>query len=178
MPSDGHAVLKDIDGRSALCFERVLAHPRERVWRALTRHDELSSWHPTPFKIEPLVDGAVTYGATAGSPEMHDGLVIAYEPPHLLAHAWGEDELRWELRAHGDGCLLRLTHLFDDRFKAARDGAGWHLCLDALASALDGDANPQPGGEPRLPDGWKALNSDYQQRFGISPEQATPVPGR
>src|ERR1700691_1361038 len=126
MPSGGHAVLKDIDGRSALCFERVLAHPRERVWRALTRQGELSGWHPTPFEIEPLVGGAVIYRVAARSPEMRAGLVIAYEPPSLLAHPWGEDELHWELRPRHDGCLLRLTHLFDDRFKAARDGAGWH----------------------------------------------------
>jgi len=39
------------------------------------------------------------------------------------AHTWGEDELRWELRPHEDGCVLVLTHTFDDRFKAARDAA-------------------------------------------------------
>ncbi len=109
---------------------------------------------------------------------MSDGRVLAFEPPGLLAHTWGEDELRWEVEARDDGCILRLTHLFDDRFKAARDGAGWHMCLDSLALALDGRPSPQRGSEPRLPGGWDALNSDYQQRFGISPEQATPVPGR
>lgn len=137
--------------------------------------DELSNWHPTPFAIEPVVGGRVVY---RGDSKMPDGLVLAYQPPDLLAHTWGEDELRWEVEAHEDGCILRLTHLFDDRFKAARDGAGWHMCLDALALALEGTANPQRGSEPSPPGGWEALNSDYQQRFGISPEQATPVPGR
>jgi uncharacterized protein YndB with AHSA1/START domain len=176
MPIDSHAVLKDLEGRSALCFERTIGYPPERVWQALTEHDELFNWHPTPFELEPLAGGAIRFRRAPGGPEMPDGQVLAYDPPNLLAHTWGEDELRWELRAHDDSCVLRLTHLFDDRFKAARDGAGWHLCLGALASSLEGRANPQRGVGPRLPTDWEELNDEYQQRFGISPEQATPVP--
>lgn len=177
MPTDEHAVLKMLDGRSALCFTRTLAHPPERVWSALTTHGELHNWHPTPFEIEPVAGGKVSYHATPGGPQMPDGRVLAYDPPRRLAYTWGEDELRFELDVKDGGCVLSLTHLFDDRFKAARDGAGWHLCLEALCSSLQGVANPQRGVSPRLPDGWKSLNSEYQQRFGISPEQATPVPG-
>jgi hypothetical protein len=29
---------------------------------------------------------------------------------------------------------------------------------------------------PRLPGDWKALNSEYERRFGIPPERATPLP--
>jgi hypothetical protein len=105
---------------------------------------------------------------------MPDGEVLAYEPPRLLAYTWGEDELRFELRPHDAGCVLRLTHSFDDRFKAARDAAGWHVCLDNLADSLA--AVSQPPEAPRLAGDWKGLNSDYERRFGISPEQATPPP--
>lgn len=87
-------------------------------------------------------------------------------------------ELRWELRADGAGCVLRLTHIFDDRFKAARDGAGWHLCLQALSDSLDGAPQPERGSEPRIPYGWEELNREYQERFGISSEHATPPPTR
>ena len=48
---DEHAVLPEREGRSVLRFERLLAHPRERVWRALTEREELEAWHPTPFGI-------------------------------------------------------------------------------------------------------------------------------
>jgi uncharacterized protein YndB with AHSA1/START domain len=176
MPADGHAVLKQLEGRFALCFERTLPHPPERVWRALTTHGELSEWHPTPFEIEPRAGGAIRFVPAPGAPEMPDGQVLSFEPPRLLTHTWGEDELRWQLRANDGGCLLSLIHLFDDRFKAARDGAGWHLCLDALSASLAGDTRPQRGSAPRLTGGWEELNSGYQQRFGISPEQATPIP--
>lgn len=42
--SDG--TLETIDGRLALRFERTLAHPIERVWRALSEPDELGAWFP------------------------------------------------------------------------------------------------------------------------------------
>jgi uncharacterized protein YndB with AHSA1/START domain len=175
MPAS-HAVLQDHEGRWALRFERRLEQPPERVWSALTTEDELFDWHPTPFELEPAVGGRISFRRTPEGLEMPDGRVLEYDPPRLLAHTWGEDELRWELAAHEHGCVLRLTHIFDDRLKAARDAAGWDLCLDALAGSLAGVSRPQRGTGPSLPDGWSALNSQYQERFGIAAGEATPPP--
>ena len=108
--------------------------------------------------------------------------MIAHEPERLLAYTWGEDELRWELRPHAEGTVLVLTQTFDDHFKAARDAAGWHLCLDALARVLAsalhdaGTAGRAPTGERAIPAGWQQLNTAYEERFGISPDEATPPP--
>jgi uncharacterized protein YndB with AHSA1/START domain len=179
MPDTSHAILQERDGRTALLFERVLTHPPERVWRALTTYDGLSDWHPTPFELDgspPVSGGRVRFISTPEAPEMPDGRLLAYEPPRLLAHTWGDDELRWELEDHANGCVLRLTHSFDDRFKAARDASGWHLCLGAMSSSLELAPRPRRGVEPGLPQGWSELNRDYEQRFGIEPEQATPPP--
>ncbi len=162
-----------------LCFRRRLTHAPERVWAALTERREMDGWHPTPFELEPRVGGRVTYPAELG-PAMATGRVLAYEPPWLLAHTWGEDELRWSLQpADGGGCVLELEHIFDDRLKAARDGSGWHLCLIALREQLDGRKPPRPDegiAEQRLSAGWERLNEEYQERFGISPEEARPPP--
>jgi len=175
--ADGtHAVLKDHDGRWALCFERPLAHPPECVWQALTSAGELRDWHPTPFELEPRRGGRVSYLPGEGMAQLPQGTVLEFEPPRLLAHTWGEDQLRWELRPDAGGCVLCLTHIFDDRFKAARDGAGWHLCLRALSSALEADPRPQRGEGSHLPSEWNQLNREYEQRFAIAPEQATPPP--
>ena len=174
MPDD-HAVLQERGGRYVLRFQRTLPHTRERVWRALTERGELDAWHPTPFELEPREDGRVSFAEGPGRPAMPEGRVLCYEPPRLLAYTWGEDELRWELSPHAEGCLLRLTHIFDDRFKAARDAAGWHLCLDTLAGVLDGVARPDAG-EAGDPGEWRELNGEYERRFGIAPEQATPPP--
>jgi uncharacterized protein YndB with AHSA1/START domain len=173
---DEHARLIEREGRYVLRFERLLPHPRERVWRALTERSELEAWHPTPFLLDPAPGGAVTYLPSPGAPDMGAGRVLACERPALLEHTWGEDRLRWMLAERGGGCLLTLEHSFDDRFKAARDGAGWHICLIALSALLDGDAVPPRGSPRELPGGWQELNASYLERFGISAEQATPIP--
>jgi hypothetical protein len=96
------AALENIDDRPSLRFERRYDHGVERVWRAITDPDELRHWVPPGEELE----------------------VTGSEPPRLLAGSWYGDELRFELRPDGDGCVLVFTHAFDDRNKAARDAAG------------------------------------------------------
>lgn len=45
-------ILTEIDGRPALRLTRRLAHPIERVWRAVSTYDELAAWFvgPVDFK--------------------------------------------------------------------------------------------------------------------------------
>jgi uncharacterized protein YndB with AHSA1/START domain len=177
MPEPMHAKLLDEKGRAALRFERILAHPPERVWRALTEEDELSGWHPTPFQLEPVVGAALRFRPPASVPDWPEGTVTACEPPRLLAHTWGEDSLRWELEPHPEGSRLTLTHTFEDRLKAARDAAGWHFCLDTLSAMLAGRPSAPSADADGVPPGWRELNREYEQRFGIASEHATPPPG-
>jgi uncharacterized protein YndB with AHSA1/START domain len=179
---DKYARLEEVDGRPALRFERALPHPPERVWKALTDTGEMFAWHPTPAAFEPRVGGRVAWDPEGHVPDMPASEVTAWDPPRLLGYTWGKEEghgldhLLWELRPHDDGCLLVLVHTFDDRLKAARDGAGWHICLDALAAELEHDGARPSSDHEAGP--WPALNEEYQGRFGISPEEATPPPVR
>lgn len=181
MPPTPDATMYDESGHTVIRFERLLRHPPERVWSALTTANELAAWHPSPFELEPRAGGVVRYQPPFDH-AIGDGTVIAHEPERLLAYTWGEDELRWELRPHAEGTVLVLTQTFDDHFKAARDAAGWHLCLDALARVLAsalhdaGTAGRAPTGERAIPAGWQQLNTAYEERFGISPDEATPPP--
>jgi uncharacterized protein YndB with AHSA1/START domain len=179
MPA-GHAaaILTDENNRAVLRFERRLPHSAERVWRALTDSGELAAWHPTPFELEPRTGGSVRFRGDLGGPPMPAGVVLAYEPPRELAYTWGEDQLRFELSAAEGGCVLVLEHTFPDRLKAARDAAGWELCLQALDGALAGEPARHTADEARLPAGWEELNAEYQRRFGISPDEATPPPSQ
>ncbi|HVX31845.1 MAG TPA: SRPBCC domain-containing protein [Solirubrobacterales bacterium] len=180
---DKYARLEEVDGCPALLFERVLPHPPERIWAALTDTAEMFAWHPTPAEFEPRVGGRVVWDPKGHVADLPDSEVTAWDPPRRLGYTWttletpNPDHLLWELHPHDDGCLLVLLHTFDDRLKAARDGAGWHVCLDALAAALDGAPDP-PGGDPDAPGPWEGLNTEYQGRFNISPEEATPPPVR
>ena len=167
MPVAPDVVLEDHQGRTLLRFERLLHHRPAKVWAALTELDELRPWHPSPFELEPRAGGAVRYVPPDGA-AFGEGEVTEYDPPRVLAYTWGEDRLRFEVEEREDGCLLVLEHVFDDRFKAARDAAGWHLCLGALAASL--------AGEQPVEGNWRELNSAYEERFGIPPERATPPP--
>ena len=175
MPVAPEAILQDHEGRSMLRFERRLHHRPEWVWQALTELDELRSWHPSPFTFERRVGSPLSYAPLPDGTEL-DGELVEYDPPRVLAYTWGDDLLRWELEPKRDGCRLVLLHIFDDRFKAARDAAGWHLCLDALETRLAGASPGAPTGERAIPGGWPELNAVYEQRFGIPPEKATPPP--
>jgi hypothetical protein len=57
--------------------------------------------------------------------------------------------------------VLDFTVTFPEYGKAARDGAGWHVCLDQLAHAL---ADSQPPWTH--PDRWRAVHPDYVTKLG------------
>jgi uncharacterized protein YndB with AHSA1/START domain len=132
------------DGRPAVCFERTYAHSIERVWSAVTEPDQLVHWFPSSMTIEPRVGGAVRF---SGDPhvEQSAGIVLRYDPPHRFAFTWGENEVHLELESLGDAqCRLRLTDILSARDTAARNAAGWTVCL----GELDRVVADQPGRGP------------------------------
>jgi hypothetical protein len=92
-----------------------------------------------------------------------DGEMLAFDPPSLMELRWADDVLRFDLApdAKGDGCVLELTVTFPEYGKAARDAAGWHVCLEQLGHVLDGAALPW-----HPPDRWRAVHRGYVQRLG------------
>ena len=70
-------------------------------------------------------------------------------PVEVVWRAITESDELEPLTGSGDACLLRLTVLLDSREKAARDGAGWHVCLDRLEQLLAGDDGPADPGRVR-----------------------------
>src|SRR6201986_1735806 len=115
------------------CTLRVpprLAHPREKVWRAVTEPGHLAVWFPQEIVGERRAGAPLRFVSPAG--DAFDGRMVVFDPPSVLEFAWGPDLLRIELAADGPGTMLTLTDTFDDLGKAARDAAGWHECLDRL----------------------------------------------
>src|SRR6476661_6893854 len=144
--------------RWMLTFTRRLAHPREKVWRAVTEPEHLAAWYPQEIVGERRAGAPLRFVSSAG--EGFDGQMLVFDPPEAMEFTWGTDRLRIELRADGAGTLLTLTDTFDELGKAARDGAGWHECLDRLVSELDG--TPQrPMGEL-----WVEVHPRYVTQLG------------
>ncbi|MBV9607352.1 MAG: SRPBCC family protein [Solirubrobacterales bacterium] len=165
-----------IDDRPALRFERRLSHPVETVWRAITESDELVHWFPSRVEVDELHPGAgmtfrFEHMPLEGMPSTISGRVTELDPPHLFAFYWGEDHLRFELEPVAGAehaCVLRLTVLLDEREKAARDSAGWHVCLDRLDALLAGRGEASEGQD------WRGLYEEYQRRGAPA---GAPIPG-
>lgn len=152
--------LSTADGRSVLHVERRLAHPPEKVWRALTEPAHLSQWFPSDMELDLTVGGKVSFIFRNGEGPNLDGVITELDPPRALAYTWGDSRLRWELRPEGEGCLLTLVQTFDDRPAAASFAAGWNLCLDAMDTALSG----RPAGAAA---DWAALHEAFVESFGL-----------
>jgi|SRR5579859_6991480 len=145
-----------------LRFTRKLRHSPEKVWRALTEPAHLAAWFPTDIVGERAAGAALRFSFRNGEAPPMDGQMLRYEPPSLLEFRWGDDEtLRFELQPDGDGSLLTFVNTFAELGKAARDAAGWHVCLDALANRLDGETPPQSHAGR-----WHQVHRIYVERFG------------
>jgi uncharacterized protein YndB with AHSA1/START domain len=161
-----------------LRFVRRLDHAPERVWRALTEPAELAAWFPSSIEGERAAGAALKFTFEQGEAEPMDGVMIACEAPRLLEFMWGTDKVRFELEPTAQGTRLTLWDRLDENGKAARDGAGWHTCLDGLLALLDGTG---AAGE-RLIIGWADVHPLYQQNFGpeastIGPPEGHPAAG-
>ncbi len=167
-----HGTYEIVDDRSALTFERRLAHSVERVWRAVTEPAELAHWFPSVVRGDLAPGATLTFEFPGGDMPPMQGEVIEADPPRSLSFTWGDDVLRIELEPDGIGCLLHFVVLFDDAERASRDAAGWHVSLDRLEEHLGGAAAQAPSSEP-TPD-WRAHYEEYQRR-GLP--AGAPVPG-
>jgi uncharacterized protein YndB with AHSA1/START domain len=154
------------DARWRLRFTRTLRHPQEKVWQAVTEPEHLAHWFPTTIEGQRAPGARLRFSFPEGEAEPFDGEMTAFEPPRLMELRWGPDLVRIELRPVPEGTELTLLDTLEERGKAARDGAGWHTCLDALEASLGGgdDARAATGG-------WADVHAQYVERFG--PEAAT-----
>src|SRR6266705_244856 len=134
--------------RWMLTFTRRLAHPREKVWRAVTEPEHLAAWYPQEIVGERRAGAPLRFVSSAG--DGFDGQMLVFDPPEVMEFTWGTDRLRIELRA---------------------DGAGWHECLDRLVADLDG--TPQrPMGEL-----WVEVHPRYVTHLGPDAATIGPPPG-
>jgi uncharacterized protein YndB with AHSA1/START domain len=147
-----------------LRFTRRLAHPPDKVWRAITEPEHLAAWFPDTMILEGdwAVGARLRFRHAEGE---FDGEVLDFDPPRALEFRWGTDVIRFEVEPAGDGTQLTLLDTLDALGKAARDAAGWHVCLDRLEDHLDGRTEPSSTAR------WKRIHPGYIEALG--PEAST-----
>ena len=157
-----HGTLETIDGRPALRFERILAFPVERVWRAVSEPAELERWFPAAVDWTPATGETFDIGGSTVE-------VTEVDPPHRLAWTYADQLHRFELFAHEGGCRLIFTHVIDDRPLAAQTATGWETYLLRLDSLLAGEDLSEEAAHQQ----WGEIHERYAERFGVDP-----TPGR
>jgi uncharacterized protein YndB with AHSA1/START domain len=145
--------------RRDLAFERVVAHPIERVWWAVTDREALGEWL-MPNDLVP-VPGHRFQFRTQPAPGF-DGIVhcevLEAEPPRRLSFSWrggGVDTVvTFTLREVPEGTHLRLEHCGFEGIRAVmvsfllgRGWKSWHL-RDRLDEVLRRVAEGSPGSPP------------------------------
>ena len=153
--------LVDHDGRPAVRFRREYAHPVERLWTAITEPEELARWFPAKVRMQPEAGGTIEFYGDPNSPDSgQTGTILVYEPPRRLAYSWGASELHFALEARDDGgCVLTLTEVLEARDAAARNAAGWTVCLAELGKHLAGQVAGGPHSETA--ESWREHYDDY-----------------
>jgi uncharacterized protein YndB with AHSA1/START domain len=149
------------DGRSVLRYRRRLAHPQQKVWRALIDDAHLAEWFPTTIEGERVAGAPLHYSFRENEAAPFDGEMLAFDAPDLMELRWADDVLRFELSADGSGCVLDLTVTFPDYAKSARDAAGWHVCLEQLNYVASDAVLPW-----KPTDRWRVVHRSYVERFG------------
>ena len=150
-------------------FSRRLAHTPEHVWEAITEPDHLEAWFPTRVVGDRAAGAPLRFEFRNGEGDDFDGEMLVYEPPRQLVFRWGDEILRFDIRADGDGSVLDVDVSFDEKGKATRDTTGWHVCLDNLGDHLDGAAQPDGDGSKNQ---WKPLHDHY---LAVFPAEASTI---
>jgi uncharacterized protein YndB with AHSA1/START domain len=162
----GDVTAHETEGRWTLLFTRVLRHPPEKVWTALTDPAHLAKWGPFTTDRDLGHTGDATFTMTEGDiSDEQPAFVTRAEAPSLLEYTWGDDRLRWELAAVDGGTRLTLHHTVHGPEWLSKVAAGWHICFVVAEHLLDGDEIGPITGQNARNYGWDQLNDAYAERL-------------
>ena len=163
MPTSGR--YETVDGQPVVRFERTFPDPVQAVWEAVSDPAQLAAWFPTTVEFERLEPGApIDFRFANDAYPAMTGAFLEVDPLRRLSFTWGDDRLTFELseRDGGAGCRLAFSVELDSADKAARDSAGWELCLNLLAEVAAGRA-PEPPAPGDTTGAWREYYDEYQR---------------
>lgn len=145
-------------GRPAVRFEGSYDHPVERLWTAISDPDELPQWFPSKVALQPQVGGNIEFSGDPNMPSS-SGTILEYQAPARLAFSWGGNELHFELEPAGKGgCSFTLIDVLQAENEAARNAAGWSVCLAELDKLM---AGAQASGPHADTQSWREYYDAY-----------------
>jgi uncharacterized protein YndB with AHSA1/START domain len=159
------ATLLRAGDRPVLRFERLLPHPVDTVWTAVTDPTEMRSWFPTRIQIDEWQVGAtLTHHFDGHDLEPLPGTVLVWEPPRRVSFTWGEDTISFELSEAADGGTRFVLTEELAANHAARNAAGWEECLSRLLDQATGDT-------------WQQRFDHYTKAFEpvLGPQEGPPA---
>ncbi|CAN5550143.1 hypothetical protein BH24ACT4_BH24ACT4_21400 [soil metagenome] len=121
-------------------------------------------WFPQQILGERRAGAPLRFVTSVDPDEGFAGEMLVYDPPRVMELTWGASRLRIELYPEGEATRLVLTEVLDDLGTGARNGAGWHECLDRLTAVVEGTVPLRWGRR------WHEVHPDYVAAFG--PEAA------
>ena len=143
-----------------ISMAKVVAHPPERVWQALTDPQALAQWLlPTTFKPELRHRFHFKHLSKAGRSQKVRCQVVELDAPHRIAYTWqAEDEaapslVTWTLEAVAEGTCLRLEHTALETSCAYSGGSNAFSIngiMNSLADFLDVGGLPARWRLPRM----------------------------
>jgi uncharacterized protein YndB with AHSA1/START domain len=156
------------DGRPAVVLARAYARPAEWIWSQLTE----PAWFPSRAEFELRPGGTARFSGDPNQPDS-TGLVLAVDEPRHLSFEWGADEIRLDVAEEDTGrTRLTLTDVLADAEAAARNAAGWEVCLTTLDALARGERAEGPAaGAGAL---WRECYDGYVEAGFPS---GAPVPG-
>jgi uncharacterized protein YndB with AHSA1/START domain len=150
-----------IDGH-VIRFVRVVQHPPERVWRAITDERELSDWMRYPVKFEAREGGRAEF---FDEEQRINGRIFIFDPPRTLAYSFYDPRnpdherdgertwsVRWDLEPLGEGCRITFIHRFLPAAALWGLGEGWHGFMDMLVAYFSGGLDELSAEFKRLAD--------------------------
>lgn len=119
-------------------FDRELTHSPIQVWQMLADNSRLKEWFEELQIGKSGKGGHLLFDMGDGADEKLK--ITDYEEGHIFAFDWWGDHVRFEVENKNGGSSLRLVETIQRITpQTAKDLAGWHVCLDAIESILDGE---------------------------------------
>jgi uncharacterized protein YndB with AHSA1/START domain len=127
-------------------FERMLSHPIEKVWEAITDPAILRIWL-TEIEMDFKPGGKMKLYFQDANKTLTYGQIVTIEKPTKFEWLWEDEFASWQLEAISDQqTKLRFTYSRLAEKYAFEAPAGWHVVLDQLETVLNGRTEPFPFG--------------------------------